>query len=29
VGEGQKYRIWAIRSWWLTVVFFVAGVIAS
>jgi hypothetical protein len=29
VGEGQKYRIWAIRSWWLAVAFFVAGVIAS
>lgn len=29
VGEGRKYRRWAIRSWWLTVAFFVAGAITA
>jgi hypothetical protein len=28
-GEGQKYRRRAIRSWWMTVAFFVVGVIAA
>jgi hypothetical protein len=28
VGAGKKYRKWAIRSWWMTVAFFLAGAIA-
>jgi len=29
VSEGQLYRTWAIRCWWMTVACFVAGAIAA
>lgn len=28
-GAGQTYRKWAIRSWWMTAFFFLAGAIVT